>query len=78
MLAKPARCSATAPGSSCDPATAALGGGLRIYETIDEVRATVRDFVARYNTEWLIEKNGLRSPSSARNAWRQTVMKAAA
>ena len=35
----------------------------RIYQTIDEVRDAVRDFVARYNAEWLIEKNGLRSPN---------------
>ena len=34
----------------------------RIYQTIDEVRDAVRDFVARYNAGWLIEKNGLRSP----------------
>ena len=50
----------------------------RIYQTIDEVRDAVRDFVARYNAEWLIEKNGLRSPSDARAAWYQPVMRAAA
>ena len=50
----------------------------RIYQTIDEVRDAVRDFVARYNAEWLIEKNGLRSPSEARAAWCQAVMRAAA
>ena len=50
----------------------------RIYQTIDEVRDAVRDFVARYNAEWLIEKNGLRSPSDARAAWYQAVMRAAA
>ena len=50
----------------------------RIYKTIDEVRDAVRAFVARYNTEWLIEKNGLRSPSDTRTAWYQTVMGAAA
>jgi transposase InsO family protein len=33
----------------------------RIYQTIDEVRSAVCTFVARYNAEWLIEKNGLRS-----------------
>ena len=37
----------------------------RIDQTIDEVRDAVRDFVARYNAEWLIEKNGLRSPGDA-------------
>ena len=50
----------------------------RIYQTIDQVRDAVRDFVARYNTDWLIEKNGLRSPSDARAAWSQAVMSAAA
>ena len=40
-------------------------------------RAGVRDFVARY-TEWLIEKNGLRSPSNARAAWNHAVIRAAA
>jgi len=50
----------------------------RIYQTIDEVRDAVRDFVARYNTDWLIEKNGLRSPNDTRAAWYQTVMRAAA
>jgi putative transposase len=50
----------------------------RIYQTIDEVRDAVRAFVARYNTEWLIEKNGLRSPSDTRAAWYQTVMETAA
>ena len=29
----------------------------RIYQTIDDVRDAVRSFVARYNAEWLIEKN---------------------
>jgi putative transposase len=50
----------------------------RIYQTIDEVRDAVRNFVARYNTEWLIEKNGLRSPVDARYAWQQAIIKAAA
>jgi transposase InsO family protein len=50
----------------------------RIYQTIDEVRNAVRDFIACYNAEWLIEKNGLRSPSETRAAWYQTVMKVAA
>ena len=34
----------------------------RIYQTIDNVRAAVRAFFERYNHEWLIEKNGPRSP----------------
>jgi transposase InsO family protein len=50
----------------------------RIYQTIDDVRDAVRSFVARYNAEWLIEKNGLRSPCEARAAWNQALMKVAA
>lgn len=50
----------------------------RIYQTIDDVRAAVRTFVARYNAEWLIEKNGFRSPTDARAVWNQAIMKAAA
>ncbi|MBV8614195.1 MAG: IS3 family transposase [Acetobacteraceae bacterium] len=38
----------------------------RIFQTIDEVRDAVRAFVARYNAEWLVEKNGYRSPAQMR------------
>jgi transposase InsO family protein len=40
----------------------------RVFRTIDELREAVRDVVARYNAEWLIEKNGYRSPLDARAA----------
>ena len=50
----------------------------RIYQTLDEVRAAVRDFVDRYNAAWLIEKNGLLSPLDARAAWERNLMPAAA
>ena len=50
----------------------------RIFQTIDEVRDAVRGFVARYNAEWLIEKNGHQSPLDARAAWqKQTFSRAA-
>ena len=29
----------------------------RIFQTIDDVRDAVCAFIARYNAEWLIEKN---------------------
>ena len=41
----------------------------RIFQTVDDVRDAVRAFAARYNAEWLIEKNGHRSPDDARAAW---------
>ena len=50
----------------------------RIFQTIDEVRDAVRAFVACYNAEWLVEKNGQRSPLDMRAAWQeQTVRRAA-
>ena len=30
----------------------------RIYRNIEELRDAVREFVERYNAEWLVEKNG--------------------
>jgi putative transposase len=50
----------------------------RIYQTIDDVRAAVRNFFELYNAQWLIEKNGLRSPRQIRTACEQASMKQAA
>jgi transposase InsO family protein len=50
----------------------------RIFQTIDEVREAVRAFVARYNAEWLIEKNGHRSPFDMRTAWQEETFRRAA
>src|SRR5215213_8247568 len=50
----------------------------RIFQTVDEVRAAVRAFVARYNAERLIEKNGHRSPDTARAAWYEQTLRRAA
>ena len=50
----------------------------RIFRTIDDVREAVRAFVARYNAEWLIEKNGHRSPAAMRAAWSEQTFRRAA
>ena len=50
----------------------------RIFQTIDEVRDAVRAFVARYNAEWLIEKNGHRSPAQMRVVWQEETFRRAA
>lgn len=50
----------------------------RIFQTIDDFRDAVRDFVARYNAEWLIEKNGHLSPHAMRQQWRNQTMPHAA
>ena len=50
----------------------------RVFQTIDEVRDAVRAFAARYNAEWLIEKNGYLSPRDARAARLDTNLRRAA
>ena len=50
----------------------------RIFQTVDDVRDAVRAFAARYNAEWLIEKNGHRSPDNARAAWHDQPFRRAA
>ena len=50
----------------------------RIFQTIHEVRDTARTFVARYNAEWLVEKNGYRSPADMRAAWQEQTFRRAA
>ena len=41
----------------------------RVFDTIEDVRQAVADFVELYNNEWLIEKNGYLSPRRAREAY---------
>ena len=50
----------------------------RVFQTIDDVRDAIRDFAARYNAEWLIGKNGYRSPLDARAARLDTTFRRAA
>jgi transposase InsO family protein len=50
----------------------------RVFQTIDEVREAVRDFLARYNAAWLIEKNGYLSPLDAPAARLDTNLRRAA
>ena len=47
----------------------------RIFQTIDDLRDAVRAFVAHYNAEWLVEKNGYRSPAHIRAAWQEETFK---
>jgi putative transposase len=50
----------------------------RIFQTIEEVRDAARAFVTSYNAEWLIEKNGHRSPDAMRAAWNEQTFRRAA
>jgi putative transposase len=36
------------------------------FTTLEEARRVIGDFIARYNTEWLTERLGYRTPSQAR------------
>ena len=42
------------------------------------MRDAVRAFVARYNAEWLVEKNGYRSPTQMRAAREEETFRRAA
>jgi putative transposase len=50
----------------------------RIFQIIDDVRDAVRGFVDRYNADWLIEKNGHRSPLDMRAVWEEPSIRRAA
>ena len=50
----------------------------RVHETIEDVREAVRDFIARYNAEWLVEKNGSLSPFALRRQHELAAMPMAA
>jgi hypothetical protein len=41
----------------------------RVFQNLQKVRKAVRHFVDIYNREWLVEKNGLKSPWEARAHW---------
>jgi len=42
----------------------------RIFQNLEEVREAVAEFVDRYNRQWRVEKNGLRSPYEMRGLQR--------
>jgi len=50
----------------------------RTFNTMEEVRQAVTDFVELYDEAWLIEKNGYLSPRQAREADYEREMEAAA
>jgi putative transposase len=39
---------------------------LHQFASLDEARRIIGEFIARYNTEWLIERLGHRTPAQAR------------
>ncbi|MGQ0670238.1 MAG: transposase [Actinomycetota bacterium] len=49
----------------------------RRWESIEELRAAVKEFVRRYNEHWLIERLGHRTPRETYEAWAATTKEAA-
>ncbi|MFN4298089.1 MAG: transposase [Brevundimonas sp.] len=50
----------------------------RVFGTSEHARAAVRDFIARYNAEWLVEKNAHLSPTALRRQHELAAMPMAA
>ena len=50
----------------------------RVFDTIEEVRQAVAEFVELYNESWLVEKNGYLSPRQAREDYYVREVEAAA
>jgi transposase InsO family protein len=48
----------------------------RVFLTIEEVRQAVDDFTELYNSQWLIEKNGFKSPNKIRQDWLENCLAA--
>ena len=41
---------------------------LHDFHMLEDARAVIGDFIARYNREWLIERHGHRTPTAVRHA----------
>jgi len=41
---------------------------VRTFDTIEELRRGLQDFVAYYNATWLVARHGYRTPNEARAA----------
>ncbi len=50
----------------------------RIYRDVEDLRAAAVAFVRLYNHQWLVEKNGFKSPTERRSAWLASQQKVAA
>jgi len=48
----------------------------RNFVTTEGAREAVRDFVERYNKQWLIEKNSFKSPGETRQSWSKGLLAA--
>lgn len=46
---------------------------LQHFATVDELNAALREFRGRYNTEWLVERHGHRTPAEVRAALSEAI-----
>jgi transposase InsO family protein len=44
------------------------------FDTLEQLRARIRQFARDYNEHWLLERHGYRTPRQARDALRQAAM----
>jgi hypothetical protein len=44
------------------------------FDTLEQLRARIRQFARDYNEHWLLERHGYRTPRQARDALRHTAM----
>lgn len=50
----------------------------RIYRNVEDLRVAVVAFVNLYNQQWMVEKNGFKTPTEMRSAWLAGQLKVAA
>jgi putative transposase len=41
---------------------------LRRFQSLDAARRIIAELIARYNTEWIVERLGYQTPAAARRA----------
>lgn len=41
---------------------------VRMFQTVEELRVALQDWLVTYNEEWLVERHGFRSPAQMRRA----------
>ncbi len=44
----------------------------KLYASLDELREAIAEFIERYNSQWLIERHGHRTPREVYTAWLET------
>jgi len=56
------------PALSAGSAPSRTSACVQLHDTVDELRQAVAGFVDRYNSSWLIQRHGHRTPKEAYQA----------